>query len=207
MNEIARPFERPAIPHATTQAADGLPRLKWTLAEFEYLSDLGFFGGIDGPRERLELIDGDLVPMNAKGNRHERVRGFLTMAVARRLPAGFDFFAEPGWRPGGDRYLEPEIIVCPSGSDPATVPPADIILLVEVADTSLAKDLGVKGRLYASLGVAEYWVVDAVTLETHVHRQPTSAGYETIAILPADAPLAPLAIPGLSFAMASLGID
>lgn len=62
--------------HATTQAADGLPRLKWTLAEFERLSELGFFGGIDGERERVELIDGEIIPMQEKGGRHEWVREY-----------------------------------------------------------------------------------------------------------------------------------
>ena len=85
MNEIPRP---PRSQHATTQAADGLPRLAWTLAEFERLSELGFFGGIDRERERLELIDGELLPMNAKGARHEWVRGELLLHLVRKLNCG-----------------------------------------------------------------------------------------------------------------------
>ena len=67
MNEIPRqPRMRP-----TTQAAEGVPRLRWTLAEFERLAELGIFTEED----RIELIEGELVPMSPKGNRHELVRG------------------------------------------------------------------------------------------------------------------------------------
>ena len=63
MNEIPRvPKARP-----TTQVADGVPRLRWTFAEFERLAELGFFTEDD----RIELIGGELVPMAPKGNRHE----------------------------------------------------------------------------------------------------------------------------------------
>ena len=117
MNEVTRI----RTPHATTQAADGLPRLKWTLAEFEKLSELGFFGGIDSERERIELIDGELIPMHAKGARQEWVRGELQNHLSERLPKGMRLYSEPGWRPGHDLYMEPEMIVCPAGFQPSAV--------------------------------------------------------------------------------------
>jgi Uma2 family endonuclease len=204
MNEISPP---PHKPHASTQAAEGLPRLQWTLAEFEWLSEQGFFGGIDRPRERLELIDGELVPMNAEGNRHERVRGIIQNVIVRQLPIGFLVFNEPGWRPGGDRYLEPEIIVCTAGSDPSTVPPADVLLLIEVADTSLKYDTGTKAKIYATLGVAEYWVINAATLETLIHTAPTPTGYAQITTHPSTATLSPLNLADLTLRLADLGLD
>ncbi len=204
MNEIASFIPKR---HATTQAADGFPRLKWTLEEFELLSQLGFFGGIDRPRERLELIDGDLVPMNAKGVRHERVRGYLQNHLARKLPAGLWLFNEPGWRPGGDRYLEPEIIICKSASDPSTVPPSEVLLLIEVADSSLAYDTGIKARLYASLGVPEYWVIDANRLTTRVHLKPTQTGYTAITNHAPSETLTPRQLPSLPLRLTDLGLD
>jgi len=204
MNEIARPS--PA-PHATTQAADGIPRLKWTLEEFEHLSQLGFFGGQDRPRERLELIDGDLVVRAEKEAGHERVRGKLTMLLARALPAEVHIYSEPGWRPGGDRYLEPEIIICKAGSEPSTVPASDVLLLIEVADSSLAYDTGIKARLYATLGVPEYWVIDANRLTTRIHQNPTESGYTTLTNHPSTATLHPYQIPTLGLRLAGLGLD
>ena len=80
MNEIPRvPKIRP-----TTRVADGVPRLRWTLAEFERLAELGFFTDED----RIELIGGELVPMAPKGNRHELVWVRSHSRRSRSLPAG-----------------------------------------------------------------------------------------------------------------------
>lgn len=203
MNELTRTLRQ----HATTQAAEGLPRLKWTLEEFERLSDLGFFGGIDRERERLELIDGELVPMHAKGSRHEWVRAVIMNHFAKRLPDDLHIFSEPGWRPGGDLYLEPEMIICPVGFQPSTVPPGDVLLLIEVADTSLKYDEGLKAKIYAMLGVREYWVVDAKGLNTLVHREPVSESYKKNFKVSASETLTPLFVPGLSVSLGSLGLD
>lgn len=201
MNELQRP---PNVRHATTQAADGLPRLAWTLAEFERLSELGFFGGIHGDRERLELIDGELLPMNAKGARHEWVRGELFLHLVRKLSTDYAIYSEPGWRPGGDLYLEPDMVVCRAGLQPVSIPPAQVLLLVEVSDTSLEYDAGLKARVYAGLGVQEYWVVNAKTLETIVHLDPGEEGYANVATFGEAQVLAPRALPDLSVALGSL---
>ena len=202
MNEIASPPQ-----HPTTQTADGLPRLRWSLAEFERLSDLGFFGGIEGPRERVELIDGELLPMHAKGGRHEWVRGVLQKHLLLKLGEGYDVFSEPGWRAGGDLYLEPEMIVCRAGFRPTTVPPTEVLLLVEVADSSLAYDLGLKARIYARLGVAEYWVVNARTLETHVHLEPGAEGYGRHETRGPASVLRPARLGHIEVSLGSLGLD
>lgn len=202
MNEIA-PNARGL---ATTQAAEGLPRYKWSLAEFERLSELGFFGGIDRERKRVELVGGELVPMNAKGARHETVRGRLQKHLQLQLGIDFDVLGEPGWRPGEDVYCEPDILVCPSGLPVTTVPPADVLLLIEVADTSLAYDTGVKARLYAGLGVREYWVVNAATLETLVHREPGPEGYGAVVTVPHTATLVPHLLPALGLSLGGLAI-
>jgi Uma2 family endonuclease len=202
MNEIVPS----PIPHGTTQAADGFPRLKWTLAEFERLSELGFFGGIDRERERVELVEGELVPMQAKGGRHERVKVRLQKRLQLALGEAYDVFGEPGWRPGGDSYFEPEILVCRTGFEPDTVCPADVLLLVEVADTTLSFDAGVKARIYAKLGVGEYWVVNAKTLETIVHLSPSAEGYTSVATVPPSATATPHRLPALAISLGGLGI-
>jgi Uma2 family endonuclease len=191
---------------ATTQAAEGWPRAKWTLAEFERLSELGFFGGIDGPRERIELIDGELVPMQSKGGRHEWVRVKLQSFLTRRLPVGLDVYGEPGWRPGGERYLEPEMIICHEEFQPRDVPPAEVLLLIEVSDSSLAFDAGPKAAIYSQLGIAEYWVINANTLETRVHRGPGAPVYGLVTPVAFDALLQPHRVDGLAFRLSDLGI-
>ena len=94
MNQSANPA---GFEHGATQAAEGFPRLAWTLAEFERLSDQGYFGGIDRPRERVELVSGELVPMSAKGARHELLRTELADAFARKLPPRSKTILRPHW--------------------------------------------------------------------------------------------------------------
>src|SRR5690242_17885113 len=104
MNEIQRQ-SRP-----TTQAAEGVPRLRWTLVEFERLTELGIFSEVD----RIELIEGELVPLSPKGSRHEIVRDELMNWMIGRLPSQtLRLSSEIGWRPGGDIYVEPDFLICP----------------------------------------------------------------------------------------------
>ena len=207
MNEITRTsqFAIPAgepVPRPTTQAADGTPRLRWTLDEFERLTEAGIFAEHD----RIELIGGELIPMASKGNRHENVRGKLQNWLSRKLPESISLFSELGWRPGGDHYIEPDILVCEDRLDVPTVPPDQVLLIVEVARTSLAYDTGLKSRTYAALGVREYWVVNAVTLETTVYREPASGGYGSGSKLPATETVTPHLIPALAVRLAELGL-
>jgi Uma2 family endonuclease len=73
-----------------------MPRLRWTLAEFERLTELGVFTEDD----RIELIGGELVPMSPKGNRHENLKALLSDWVYRRLPESLLLTGEFGWCPG-----------------------------------------------------------------------------------------------------------
>lgn len=180
--------------------------MRWTLGEFERLSELGFFGGIDHERERLELVEGELLPMQAKGGRHEWVRLKLQKHVTLTLGVDYDVWGEPGWRPGGERYLEPDILVCRTGIAPSTVPPRDVLLLVEVAGTSLVYDTTLKSRIYAALGVREYWVIDADTLETTVHLGPTAEGYATVTMHAPSEHLTPHLLPALALSIGGLGL-
>ena len=76
--------------------------------------------------------------------------------------------------------------------------------MVEIADSSLAYDLGLKARLYAGFGIAELWVINAVTLQTRIHRDPTPTGYRTIADLPPGERLVPLLVPSLAVTLSEL---
>jgi len=197
MNEISRPRKtRP-----TTQAAEGVPRLRWTLAEFERLAELGIFTEED----RIELIGGELVPMSPRGNRHEVLRDELMNWMIERLPGqGLRLSAEIGWRPGGDTYVEPDILVSPKSFKGPTVPPTEVLLAIEVADSSLRFDSSAKARLYAALGIREYWVINAKTMVTRVHREPSATGYGSSIEVPSDELLTPALVPLLALKLADL---
>jgi Uma2 family endonuclease len=196
-------FMRHPKQHPTTQAAEGVPRLCWSLDEFDRLTEVGIFAEDD----RIELIGGELVPMQAKGARHELVKTKLLNWFMRRLPEDLELTVELGWRPGGDMYLEPDIVIYRCGESPAYLQPEDALLVIEIADASLAYDRGHKAEIYAKLGVRDYWVVDANGLVTVVHRDPSSGGFGSAVEVAADEPLVPLQVAPLALKLGQLGLD
>jgi Uma2 family endonuclease len=81
-----------------------------------------------------------------------------------------------------DTFVEPDFVFYRKADGLAKLNPRTALLAVEVADTSLGYDLGRKPRIYASFGVPEVWVIDAVKLITHRHATPGLDGYADIAM-------------------------
>lgn len=196
MNELSHQ------PRGTTQTADGIPRLRWTLAEFERLTELGIFSEED----RIELLGGELIPMSPKGAQHEVLRGAILNWLRRHLPDAYDLHAEPGWRPLDTDYVEPDFLIGPAGCSPTAIAPGDVVLIIEVAHSSLKLDTTVKAAAYARHGVREYWVVDAGNLTTRVYRDPSPAGYAVVSDADANAKLEIEGIPTLNLVLADLRI-
>jgi Uma2 family endonuclease len=194
MNRIATPM--------TTTAVEGLPRRCFTMAELEQMAA----AGILHEDERIELIGGDIVPMSPKGNHHEILKTVLTIYWARILPADLQFTTETTFRLSQDTYLEPDFVVYPKSTGLAGLSAETARLVVEIADTSLAFDLGRKAGLYAAFGVAELWVINAVTLQTRIHREPTPTGYRSVIDLPAGQRLVPELAPALALILSELDL-
>ena len=76
-----------------------------------------------------------------------------------------------------DTYLEPDVVVYPSALEPKDLTGPNVLLIVEIADSSRRYDMGRKAKLYASFGVRELWVVDAVKLTARIFREPSADGY------------------------------
>src|SRR5260221_12136719 len=183
MNEIFSPAQQ----RPTTQAADGLPRWRWTVAEVERMTAADYFHEYD----RFELVGGEIVPMSPKGRRHEIVRGVLALRFSRAAPESLFVVSEPQFNLTEDTYVVPDILVHPAAIKTPDVRGADALLVVEIADTSLAYDLQTKARLYASHGVREYWVINGATLVTTLHIQPSGAAYATIREIAAGGRISP----------------
>lgn len=184
----------------TTNAAEGLPRRRFTVRELERMTA----AGILGEDERIELIGGEIVPMSPKGNQHEILKTALSIYWARRLPDDLLFTTETTFRLTPDTYLEPDFVFYPKASGIKGLTAATAKLVVEIADSSLGYDLGRKAGLYAGFGIAELWVIDAVRLVTHIHRDPTPSGYGAVVELTAHQRLVPLVTPALGVVLAEL---
>ena len=169
MNTYFRPPDHPM----TTQAAEGLARRLWTLAEIEAMVE----AGILDEDERFELIDGEVVPMSPKGAKHEHIKASLNKWWMRRLLEGTEFIQEKTLRLDLNGFLEPDFVFFRSKTKIVDIKPKSIFLAVEVADTSMRYDTGRKAQIYAAHGVAQLWVIDAETLRTHCFAKPTAEGY------------------------------
>ena len=86
-------------------------------------------------------------------------------------------------------------MIYPRATGLAGLAGATVLLVVEIANSSLRYDVGRKAALYASFGIRELWVIDAVRLTTRVFREPGSDGYRDMRDLAASDPLVPLFAP------------
>lgn len=188
-----------ALPRTTT-AAEGLPRRSFTVAELEQMTE----AGILLEDERIELIGGEVVPMSPKGHQHEVVKAALNIYWVKKLPDPLTLVTETTFRFTEDTYLEPDFVFYPKESGIRNLSAGTARLVVEVADSSLAYDLGRKATLYAGFGIAELWVIDAVKLRTRIHREPTVTGYRDISDHAPDARLTPKLEPELAVTLSEL---
>jgi Uma2 family endonuclease len=187
----------------TTTAAEGLPRRRFTVVELEQMTA----AGILHEDERIELVGGDIVPMSAKGNHHEILKTALNIYWARRLPADLLFTTPTTFRLSIDTYLEPDFVFYPKAVGWKGLTAETARLVVEIADTSLSYDLGRKAGLYAGFGVAELWVINAVTREARIHREPTPTGYRFVVDFPPSQRLVPESAPALAVVLSELELE
>jgi Uma2 family endonuclease len=186
-----------------TRAAEGLPRRRFTVAEIEAMVK----AGILDEDERIELIGGELVPMSPKGNHHEILKHALTHYWARKLPDRLTFTTETTFRLTPDTYLEPDFVFFDKATGVRGLTAETAHLVVEIADSSFAYDIGRKAVLYASFGIPELWVIHAVRLETRIHRKPSPEGYRETIDLGADQALVPAFAPELAVKLCELELN
>jgi Uma2 family endonuclease len=158
-----------------TSAAEGLPRRRFTVAEVETMVT----AGVMEEDERVELIGGELVPMSPKGNHHEVVKRALLDRWFRARPEEVHLVPETTFRLSEDTYLEPDLVIYPRTTGIRGLSASNVLLVVEIADSSLRYDIGRKPALYASFGIRELWVIDAVRLTTRVFQEPATDDFRS----------------------------
>jgi Uma2 family endonuclease len=154
-----------------------LQRRLFTADEYHRIAEAGVLGEDD----RVELVDGEIVEMTPIGSPHaacvDRLTFLLQQAVAGRGivrvqgPIRLDAHSEP----------QPDISILRPRADfyaSAHPTPTDVLLVVEVADSSLRYDRDVKVPLYARTGIAETWLVDLSNERVEIFSQPGPHGYQ-----------------------------
>ena len=152
---------------------------------------------------RVELLDGEVVWMSPIGNPHAGCVGRLNQLFTRRYPNEVALVWPQNPVRASDIDLpQPDVGLLKPRADyysSATARAEDVLLLVEVADTTVRTDLGRKARIYAAAGVREYWVIDLNARSLYVHREPTSGKYTSRVVLRAGDALSAQFAPDVPF--------
>lgn len=189
-------------------AVSSLRTKHWTRVEYERLIDLGAFR----PGERLELVGGALLVCEPQGGPHFTAVGLVDDALRPVFGIGWTVRAQGPIALDEDSEPEPDIAVVPgSRRDHSRAHPSHPVLIVEVADSSLAFDRAEKGSLYARAGIADYWILNLPDQVLEVYREPAAAPHApyghrygaTITLAPRDL-VSPLAVPTAAILVASL---
>ena len=147
----------------------GVTTRYWTRAEYEQLVDGGFFR-LDEP---VELVGGRLIVSEPQGSAHAVAVGLASEALRAVFGSGWMVREEKPVALGDDSNPEPDLAVVPGAHrDYSSAHPARPVLVVEVAESSLAWDRGEKGSLYARAGIADYWVVNLIDRVLEVYLRP-----------------------------------
>lgn len=187
--------------NAPTALAEGLPRRRFSVADVRRMTEVGLIGD----DERLEVLDGEIVQMSSKGARHESIKGAINRLWGRKCPDDVQFMPETGLYLSEMTYLEPDFVAFSAKVKLADLKGPNVLLAIEVADSSLGYDLHRKPPIYASFGVRELWVIDAAARVTHVHRGCRLDGYESVEPFASNVRLEPAEAPGaLGFALDAL---
>jgi len=152
--------------------------------------------GVFEDERKFELIEGELILMQSKLNPHELYKNNLVRAFYALLPKSVSPWVEPTLYLPPSNAPDPDIMLFPRGRSIEALKPEEVYLVVEVADSSLRTDLGVKARIYARFGIREYWVIDVQGRRIIVHRGPAGEIWNEVRVIGPTEPIAPLAFPG-----------
>jgi Uma2 family endonuclease len=154
----------------SSSASPAQPRpRRWTVDEYYRMGELGWFTD-----QRVELIDGEVVQMPPKEDVHVACVSLAAKEIARAFEDGFWVRQQEPLRLSESSEPEPDVAVV-RGSERdyiGTGHPTSALFVLEVADTTLAYDLGPKASLYAAAGIADVWIIDLTRMQLHVHRDP-----------------------------------
>jgi len=166
-------------------------RRRFTAEEYHRLGEVGVLRS----DERVELINGEVFHMSPIGPRHNAIVARLIRHFSK-LSDRTIVWAQSSIRIDQHGEPEPDVGLLKPRADfyeDGQPEPQDTLLLVEVADTSLAFDLNIKQRYYAVHGIPETWIVDAIRKVIHVFRDPYDGEYRLVRQFTGDDLLAPLA--------------
>ena len=168
----------------------------FSLDHYEHMVEVGAFSGEF--EKRLELLRGEIVMMSPIGPPHHNCLMLLTDWSYEVLPREKIAVSVQGpiRVPPSDSEPQPDLVwAVRRDYSKLHAEPHEILLLVEVADTSLETDRSEKLEIYAEAGIQEYWIVNLIEEQVEVYRNPAGRTYQERATYRGDAEIRPLAVP------------
>ena len=170
-------------------------RRRFTVEEYYRMAE----AGILTERDRVELIEGEIVEMSPIGLRHSLCVAALSNLLVRAVGDGAILWCQNPVRLFPDTEPQPDVVFIrgPLSRYSQHPGPADVLFLVEVSDTSYHYDRYVKLPLYARAGVSGVWIVDLRHDVIEVFRQPSWSGYGSAQQIERGGTVSPLAFPNV----------
>ncbi|HLO83660.1 MAG TPA: Uma2 family endonuclease [Nostocaceae cyanobacterium] len=175
----------------------------WTVEDYHRMAEVGIFK----PDERVELLEGIILTINAKGIAHSSALGRTNHLLNNKLrnqawvdvknPVTLNEISQP----------EPDIAVLKI--DPLSYAdhhptPSEVYLIIEVADSSFKFDTEVKAKAYSQAGIKDYWILDVINRQLWIFRNPTAEGYQNIVSFPENEIVSPLEFPDLQILISDI---
>jgi Uma2 family endonuclease len=164
-------------------------------------------GGVFAPEARLELIEGEIIEMAPIGSPHAGAVNILVGNFARAVGELAIVSVQNPLIVGDRSVPQPDLALLKPRADSYTKSHptvAEVLLVVEVADTTLRYDLGTKIPLYARFGIPEAWVLDVQGRVMRVFRDPSADGYRTSFTVSEGETVSVQALPGVVIALSEL---
>lgn len=145
---------------------------RYTAARYLALAD----EGVLGPDDRVELLEGVIVPMSPRNPAHASAVRRVDIALRAAVGEQAVVSSQLPLVAGADSVPEPDVAILPGrAADYDAVHPTTALLVVEIADSSLPTDRLTKAAIYAAAGIAEYWIVNLRDDVVEVFRDPDRA--------------------------------
>ena len=153
-------------------------RARFTVAEFERMCEADAFGDM-----KVELVGGEIERLNLPKNEHSRLQSLVMAGLLKalgdkgveRVRGDVGIVMDCETVLGGDATLLAHPV-----TERRWLRPEEVTLIVEIADTTVARDLGMKQPRYAAASIPFYWVVNSSARVTHIFAQPSGGSYQVV---------------------------
>jgi Uma2 family endonuclease len=163
--------------------------------------------GLLAPDVRVELIEGEVIDMAPIGSKHAGIVNFLLRILDRRVGERAIVTVQQPVRLGVKSEPQPDLALLKARTDmyrnshPTS---SDVLLLIEVSDTTLRFDRGPKLAMYAKHNIPEVWIVDVDGKQVHCMREPNGNDYQSLVSMDSSSSIAISALPDIQISLSEL---